>query len=826
MEGHSIFRMQTVQFISLTTDKYDYLLNYDAALSGSASSTSTAVATGGSGGSTSSAIPASSSNGSLDSYSQEPIQHPCQHLTKVLSTGSFYFAPTFDLTRSMQKRMNPNSSTSTTATLISTDSPTSTSPINAPTSSAESIFETADDHFWWNKYLLKDLLQIREKELSADERDELDNSNLLLLAIQGFIGIADIRIHKSTTRLAIISRLSCKRAGTRYNARGINDDGHVSNFVESEFCIWAEDRVMSFIQVRGSVPVFWEQTGIQVTHKVEISRGFESTAPAIKKHFDELMARYGNVHIVDLLGQKEATSECALSQAYKGHVDKLKQRGAPMFMTCFDFHAYCKNNNYDALTRLLTRDVSMDIDSFGYFAMTSDAGKTRLMTQTGIFRTNCLDCLDRTNVVQTLLARKVMERFSNTFSSSFKYHFDANTDLQSWFSTLWADNGDWLSKVYAGTGALKSSFTRSGKSTFRGMLDDAAKTVNRFVINNFQDKSRQEAIDILLGKMVNLGTAGISLLVKNPLHEAVMKEMHARLHEYAKHDYITVQVGTWNVNGLLPYGESMTPWIQSTVLDAPDIYVIGLQEVVEMTATAIVSADTEKLKQIWSDHLLQSINYQHTLRANQDGGRSRNASGTADGHNSGPVKYVLLRSLISVGIALFVFVKSNRTSQIRAVEGCIKKTGLGGMAGNKGGVALSLHFHDTTLCFLTAHLAAGSAFDDRNRDYWTITDGLLFRGGRKLLDHDVVVWLGDFNYRVALPNEEVRARLKNQDIHYLFGHDQLSQQRSRGAVFQDFEEGPITFMPTYKYDNGTDIYDTRYDLLFILFLIVCLGLHG
>jgi hypothetical protein len=65
-------------------------------------------------------------------------------------------------------------------------------------------------------------------------------------------------------------------------------------------------------------------------------------------------------------------------------------------------------------------------------------------------------------------------------------------------SELWADNGDLLSKIYTGTGALKSEVTRSGKMSFAGMLGDATKSINRFVINNFQDKDRQEVIDLLL----------------------------------------------------------------------------------------------------------------------------------------------------------------------------------------------------------------------------------------------------------------------------------------------------------------------------------------
>ena len=56
-------------------------------------------------------------------------------------------------------------------------------------------------------------------------------------------------------------RLSSERAGTRFQVRGVNDAGHVANFVETEQVIFLGDEVSSFVQIRGSVPLFWEQPG-------------------------------------------------------------------------------------------------------------------------------------------------------------------------------------------------------------------------------------------------------------------------------------------------------------------------------------------------------------------------------------------------------------------------------------------------------------------------------------------------------------------------------------------------------------------------------------
>ena len=64
---------------------------------------------------------------------------------------------------------------------------------------------------------------------------------------------------------------------------------------------------------------------------------------------------------------------------------------------------------------------------------------------------------------------------------------------------LWADNADAISKLYAGTAALKGDFTRTGKRTKRGALDDGMNSLQRYYLNNFMDADRQEGVDLLVG---------------------------------------------------------------------------------------------------------------------------------------------------------------------------------------------------------------------------------------------------------------------------------------------------------------------------------------
>lgn len=110
------------------------------------------------------------------------------------------------------------------------------------------------------------------------------------------------------------------------------------------------------------------------------------------------------------------------------------------------------------------------------------------------------------------LSRVLAKQVFLMFLKNVDIHIKGDSDpFMALFNHLWADvfywpfsnhrlqNGDWLSRIYAGTGALKSSYTRKGKITLSSFLDDAAKSATRIYNHNFQDKGRQEAIDILLG---------------------------------------------------------------------------------------------------------------------------------------------------------------------------------------------------------------------------------------------------------------------------------------------------------------------------------------
>ena len=141
--------------------------------------------------------------------------------------------------------------------------------------------------------------------------------------------------------------------------------------------------------------------------------------------------------------------------------------------------------------------------------LASGRGRGTARWQEGVARVNCIDCLDRTNVVQAAICLRVFVEQLRSLGELDGTEYEAcqfatraghNIPLpaaESSFKHLWSNNGDALSRQYAGTGALKGDFTRKGKRTMGGILADLGSNVKRAVQNNFADVYRQRVIDLM-----------------------------------------------------------------------------------------------------------------------------------------------------------------------------------------------------------------------------------------------------------------------------------------------------------------------------------------
>lgn len=457
-------------------------------------------------------------------------------LKSFIKSGPMYFSYSIDLTNSFQRQSQHDSS--------------------AP------LWQRADDRFFWNRFVQSDLISYRNLGARGQPGPQPGADPYILPVIFGMLEIHPTTFKGTPLTIILITRRSRHRGGTRYFSRGIDEEGHVSNYNETEQVVILNDsgsgmsgftggsnmqtsktesremQIMAYVQTRGSVPVYWAEINtLSYTPKLQI-RGIDSAVSAAAAHFDEQVKLYGDNYLVNLVNQKGR--EQRVKEAYEQIVQKLQsspkesvqgntntdekfhviESGTSKHIfdhvhyVYFDFHSETKGMKLHRAQLLLDRMQEALVAQQYFRAVDMPAGiDGRLEVrnlQTSVVRTNCMDCLDRTNVVQSMLARWTLDRMFVDLGlmqrgATFK---DEDPAFEFMFRNLWADNADVVSNSYSGTGAMKTDMTRLGIRTKGGALRDGNIAVTRYVKNNFLDGPRQDSFDLFLGVYLP-GTASV-----------------------------------------------------------------------------------------------------------------------------------------------------------------------------------------------------------------------------------------------------------------------------------------------------------------------------
>ncbi|KAL3531681.1 hypothetical protein ACH5RR_005202 [Cinchona calisaya] len=361
------------------------------------------------------------------------------------------------------------------------------------------IWKQADPRFVWNRNILEELIEKKVDGFIIP----LIQGNILEYATIVFSFALTCANMSDFGPFKVIKGI--RNIRTRMWRRGANLEGDTANFIETEQLLEFEGARLSILQIRGSIPLLWEQI-VDLSYKPRLNIiNHDQTSKLVERHFSDLSQRYGEIVVVDLTDKHG--DEGRLSMAYAAEMEKLQN----IRYISFDFHQSCGNSNFDNI-ELLYDQISEDFEKQGYFFIGKE-GEV-LSEQKGIIRSNCIDCLDRTNVTQSFLARKALNSQlqrvgvfgSNDCISMFSEDFEI-------FKNLWVDQGDEISLEYSGTHALKGDLVRYGKQTMAGMIKDGMSALSRYYLNNFQDGVRQDAIDLISGRYdVNISRPSSSQL--------------------------------------------------------------------------------------------------------------------------------------------------------------------------------------------------------------------------------------------------------------------------------------------------------------------------
>ncbi|KAI0054006.1 hypothetical protein FA95DRAFT_1551790 [Auriscalpium vulgare] len=442
----------------------------------------------------------------LEEKTSELEEKILRQTVKDFSKGEMYFAYNFDITRSLQHKQDQIAKAQKQEALLAElhvlDKSDPKTPqtadlgekvdVLAEPSPTLPLWRRVDRQFWWNEHLSRAFI-------------DAGLHSYVLPIIQGYFQVASFLVPRDVqspetdvvqVEYIMMSRRSRDRAGLRYQRRGVDDDAHVANFVETETIVRINreglTNVFSYVQIRGSIPLFWSQAGygLKPPPLLATNQTHEQHLDVLRRHFKRTIPAYGPHTIVNLAEQHG--KEGAITAAYRDYVEEVT---LPEVKYCeYDFHAETKGMKYENISKLISQ-LERSFEAQGFLWISDNLVLSR---QQGVFRVNCIDCLDRTNVVQSAFARHILNRQLLALAL-YNPSEHERPEIDIVFNDVWANNGDAISRSYAGTSALKGDFTRTGKRDLGGLLNDGMNSLARMYSSTFGDWFSQAVIDYMLG---------------------------------------------------------------------------------------------------------------------------------------------------------------------------------------------------------------------------------------------------------------------------------------------------------------------------------------
>ncbi|KAG6612725.1 Phosphoinositide phosphatase [Phytophthora cinnamomi] len=411
--------------------------------------------------------------------------------------------------------------------------------------------------FTWNSYLTRELRSSLSGGAAAD---------LIVPLVLGCYEQRKCSVFGRLVSIVLLARRSRHFAGTRYLKRGVADTGKAANDVETEQIIEDESmgpgKFSSFVQHRGSIPVFWSQeTSATLPKPPIVLNRVDPTYTATQKHFADLFSRYGSpIVALNLVKQSEKKErEVIVGNEYMNAVEYLnsfmppehrvryvaldysrlsgpKQKGlnvlhsldkvAVWALTQTGFFCSApkrqinQNGNRRTAQAFYPNPPSEPWDAFTVASNLQRVGEdseevspadpppsptiTRnsgdWLEQRGILRTNCIDCLDRTNVSQFSVGMRALGQQLYVMGIKNTPLLESRSQLVLVLMKLYSLMGDAISMQYGGSEAHKNVKNSAARENVKHR--ELLTSIRRYYSNSFTDTAKQDAINIFLGHFV------------------------------------------------------------------------------------------------------------------------------------------------------------------------------------------------------------------------------------------------------------------------------------------------------------------------------------
>ncbi|RLN67359.1 hypothetical protein BBJ29_008081 [Phytophthora kernoviae] len=410
--------------------------------------------------------------------------------------------------------------------------------------------------FTWNSYLTQELRECLSGAAAGD---------LVVPLVLGCYEQRKCSVFGRLVSIVLLARRSRHFAGTRYLKRGVADTGKAANDVETEQIIEDESmgpgKFSSFVQHRGSIPVFWSQeTSATLPKPPIVLNRVDPTYNAMQKHFADLFSRYGSpIVALNLVKQSEKKErEVIVGNEYMNAVEYLnsfmppkhrvryvaldysrlsgpKQKGLNVlhsldkvavwaltqtgFFCSAPKRQICQNGNKRTAQAFFPNAPSESWDAFiatnnqrpgendcdkatpeppASPTITRNSGDW--LEQRGILRTNCIDCLDRTNVSQFSVGMRALGQQLYVMGIKNTPLLESRSQLVLVLMKLYSLMGDAISMQYGGSEAHKNVKNSAARENVKHR--ELLTSIRRYYSNSFTDTAKQDAINIFLGHFV------------------------------------------------------------------------------------------------------------------------------------------------------------------------------------------------------------------------------------------------------------------------------------------------------------------------------------
>ncbi|KAJ5785523.1 Polyphosphoinositide phosphatase [Penicillium pulvis] len=339
--------------------------------------------------------------------------------------------------------------------------------------------------------------------------------------IHGYVDQSKMSVFGRLVYISIIARRSRLFAGARFLKRGANDLGYVANDVETEQIVseqtttsfhsagptlHANPNYTSYVQHRGSIPLYWTQESTGVSPKPDIHLSLiDPFYSAAALHFDNLFERYGApIYILNLVKARERTPrESKLLKEFTNAVEYLNQflpSDKKLIYKAWDMSRASKSRDQDVIETLegIAGDI---IPKTGFFKNGADV-ESGLQLQNGVARTNCIDCLDRTNAAQFVIGKRALGYQLHALGVIDGTTVEYDTDAVNLITNMWHDHGDTIAIQYGGSHLVNTMATYRKINQWSSHSRDMVESFKRYYNNSFLDAQRQEAYNLFLGNYI------------------------------------------------------------------------------------------------------------------------------------------------------------------------------------------------------------------------------------------------------------------------------------------------------------------------------------